>query len=70
MIKSFPYFTSGQFLVYNSYHGPPLNKYDPLSKKIMTLTYSLNALIGHYLDFTEADWSAKLSHDKINLRIL
>ena len=28
-------------------------------------TYSLNVLIGHYLDFKEAYWSAQLPHDKI-----
>ena len=39
--------------------------YDEFSKKILTLTYGLNVVIGHYLDFTEADWPTQLSYDKI-----
>ena len=32
------------------------------SKKILTLTCALNALIGYYLDFTEVDWSVLNCH--------
>ena len=33
-------------------------------KEMLTLT-TLNALIGHHLEFTEANWSAQWSHGKI-----
>ena len=52
-----------QAMVHGNYYVTPI-VCDEFSKKILTLTYVLNVLIGHYLDFTEADWSALLSREK------